>query len=108
MASEYRCTKEGELATLKSETKRLLETDIELKAEITELRKVYDLIYSLSSNVSKLTDQMGRNAKDVKAIKDDLDLLKNKDGLKYGNLMSNISSIILGLVLGYLFTQIFK
>lgn len=108
---ECKCTKEGEIATLKAENKTIFN-------DIKELKKTSIVIFDLTVNMTKLTEQMEgtqknildlvkqtqETQKDIKTIKKEITELKlcPVEDLKYYKKIAVgvVITAILGFLLG--------
>ncbi|MDU5080214.1 hypothetical protein [uncultured Tissierella sp.] len=93
------CTKEGEIATLKAENKTIFK-------EIDNLKNIQNTILELSTNITRLVEQMRETKEDVKTIRDDLDEIKkipSSDLHHYKKLIiGGAITIIVGFLVGKL------
>lgn len=75
---EHRCLKEGELGEIKQSIKNLHNKANDNKKEISELKKVYKLIYKQNENISLIVADQNTMKNDVKGIREDVDKIINK------------------------------
>ena len=103
---DYKCNKEGEIATLQSEVRSIFRITEKNKSDIKELNKIYDLIKDLTISVSILAEQMKRNTEDLSEVKGDLDDMKrqSQEDYKYYKRLV-IGGIIMG-VIGFVMGQL--
>lgn len=96
---ECKCTKEGEIATLRAENKTIFK-------EIDNLKNIQNTILELSTNITRLVEQMRETKEDVKIIRDDLDEIKKtpSSDLQYYKklIIGGAITIILGFLIGKL------
>ncbi|CAK7021976.1 hypothetical protein CIW83_06320 [Tissierella sp. P1] len=96
---ECKCTKEGEIATLRAENKTIFK-------EIDNLKNIQNTILELSTNITRLVEQMRETKEDVKIIRDDLDEIKKtpSSDLQYYKklIIGGVITIILGFLIGKL------
>jgi len=98
--SEYNCTKVDEIATLKSNQNNNMESVRELRKEVADLRNIYKLIYELTSNFTTLSQQMNDTRKDLKCIKDDVEIIKNLPNDRENHLIKVVLGAIIILIVG--------
>lgn len=96
---QYKCTKEGEVATLKAENKTIFK-------EIESLKRIQDIIYDLSKNLSTLVMEMKDTKEDVKSIRQDLDEIKRKPGNDYDNIKGTVVNLIIGAIIGTIMSKL--
>ncbi|MBU5314148.1 hypothetical protein KQI38_19185 [Tissierella carlieri] len=96
---QCKCTKEGEIATLKVENKTIFK-------EIDNLKNIQNTILELSTNITRLVEQMRETKEDVKIIRDDLDEIKKipSSDLQYYKklIIGGVITIMLGFLIGKL------
>lgn len=96
---QYKCMKEGEVATLKAENKTIFK-------EIESLKRIQDIIYDLSKNLSTLVMEMKDTKEDVKSIRQDLDEIKRKPGNDYDNIKRTVVNLIIGAIIGTIISKL--
>lgn len=69
--ADYTCAKEGIISELKTDVKNI-------KEDVSDLNKIYELMYQMTANVSVLTEQMSSTKIDVQTIKKDVEEIKVK------------------------------
>lgn len=112
------CTKEGSIASFKSEIANVKEdiknikqydhTEIKNKIDkdvgsvqkqVDDLGNVYELIYELVSSVKVLGEQMS-------VVKSDVEDLKTVPKKRYEHLLNTLVSVVVGAIITLLFTRI--
>ena len=104
---ECKCSKEKEIATMSVEIDTLKEGHRDIREKIGDMDKIYKLIYEQTNSVSLLAQQMTLTTKDIGEIKEDLEIIKSKDGRKYEDTVSSVIKTLLTLVMGYMFSKLF-
>ena len=96
---EFRRTMEAKLSALHDE-------DVRLSKRITELEEDNAQINALTVSVQKLTD----NIEHMRQLQEDegkrLNAIEGRDGEMWRKVTSYIITAVIGLVLGFIFTQI--
>lgn len=89
--------------------KRLTEVESRSKSNmrrLDEVEKRQDSLEELTSTVKVLADREKRVEDDVSEIKDDVKEMKLKPGKKWESLIEKVIMTVVGILLGYLASQI--
>lgn len=71
-----KCTEIGRLSKIETEIISLFRIVQSNKQEISDMNKVYDLIYGITTNVSVLAEQMTRNTEELSKVSSDVESMK--------------------------------
>jgi hypothetical protein len=93
------CVKEKDLAEIRVRLDAAFE-------RIDELRKLHELLYELSSNVSVLVEQMKDTKVDITSLKGDMEILKRKPVDDYNGYQRMIFGGIIGAIIAFMMSQI--
>lgn len=108
----YKCTKEGEIATLKAEVKGAYKILDGVRSDLTDLKEVYNLIYGLTTNVSVLTEQMvqmNKQLDNIRKVQDDIIKEPLNDYNHYRKLIvGGIITTTLGAIVGAIVMTVIK
>lgn len=101
MAENHVCIKEGELGSIKT---KLDNHD----NEISDLKKVYDIMRSLSENTAVMTSELKNLKEDVLAIKGDVEDIKKIPADDHRHYKRAIITGIITLIIGFVFGVVMK
>lgn len=91
--------------SMDSENKRLEDENKRQNHRIDELESTVKQIAAISTSVEKLATNMENMLKEQVSQGKRLELLEKRDGEMWRKIVGHVVTVILGIVLGYLFKQ---
>lgn len=91
---------------MEAENQRLADEDKRQNRRIDLVEENIRQIGALTTSVEKLAANMENMVKELEKQGKRLDILEGRDGEKWRNVTGHIITVIIGAVLGFLFTQI--
>lgn len=75
--NDCRCSKEKEISKVETEISTIFKQLDRHTRQIEDTKKVYDLIYGMTTSISVLTEQMARNTEELTKVRKDVDTVKS-------------------------------
>lgn len=88
------------------ENQRLADEDKRQNRRIDLVEENIRQIGALTTSVEKLAANMESMVRELEKQGKRLDILENRDGEKWRNITGHIMTVIIGAILGFIFTQI--
>lgn len=91
---------------MKSENQRLHDEDDRQNARLKSLENMMESFYSVQASMEKMETIMQSTLAEIEKQGKRLERLESRDGEMWRKVVGHISTTVIGLVIGYMFTRI--